>query len=224
MTRHIHEHVVPGHRLGRHVAHDPRSLAYPARVAPSLVTTIHKRHSHVLDQGDLGSCTGNAMTGLLGTDPHYRPHIHPTDNEALAVRLYGQATVLDGFDGTYPPDDTGSTGLAVAQAAKNDGLITAYTHAFGLDHALAALVLAPVIVGADWYEGFDHPDVNGTVHIAGQVRGGHEFELIGLDVERQEVLAINSWGTHWGQHGHFAFSWNDFGRLLDAQGDVTTIQ
>jgi hypothetical protein len=224
MTTRIEETPGAG-RLGRHVEHDPRSLAFPAPVADTLATTLHKRHSRVLDQGDLGSCTGNAMTGLLGTDPHYRPHTKPTDNETLAVRLYGLATQLDGFDGTYPPDDTGSTGLAVAKAAQQLGLIASYSHAFGLDHALHALVLAPVIIGVNWYDSFDKPDPHGYVDIASgaHVRGGHEFELIGLDVDRQRVQAVNSWGTGWSVRGHFEFSFNTFDRLLQEDGDCTTI-
>lgn len=224
-TRHIAETRIADKRLGRHVLHDPRSLEYPARVAPELVTTLHKRHSRILNQGDLGSCTGNAMTGLLGTEPHYRPHTHPTDNEALAVRLYSLATTLDDAPGQYPPDDTGSSGLAVAKGAQQLGLITGYAHAFGLDHALHALVLAPFIMGIDWYDSFDQPGANGLIEISpgASVRGGHELEVIGLDVERQRVRIPNSWGPDWGARGYCEMSFDTLGQLLANDGDVTTI-
>lgn len=227
LRRHITETAIVGKRLGRHVEHDERSKAFPARVA-DVVTTLHKRHSKILDQGELGSCTGNAMTGLLGTDPHYSAkHTaeNPVDNEALAVKLYEHATLLDNVDGAYPPDDTGSTGLAVAKAAQQQGLISGYAHAFGLQHALGALAVAPVIVGVNWYDSFDGPDNHGNVTISAdaQVRGGHEFELIGLDAEEQFVHAVNSWGASWGLHGNFYFSFADLDRLLAEDGDCTTV-
>lgn len=225
VTRHIQEHAIAGQRLGRHVEHDPASWDYPAARAAGLVTTLHRRHSRILDQGSLGSCTGNAITGLLGTDPHYMAHHHPTDNEALALELYELATQLDGYPGQYPPDDTGSSGLAAAKAAQQRGLIRSYAHAFGLQHALEALVLAPVIIGVNWYDSFDQPDSSGHVTISAdaQVRGGHEFELAGLDVEHSIVRAVNSWGSGWGDRGWFTFSFADLDRLLSEQGDVTTV-
>jgi hypothetical protein len=34
-------------------------------------TKVWTRRIPVLDQGDLGSCTGNAATGVLGSEPFY---------------------------------------------------------------------------------------------------------------------------------------------------------
>ena len=53
-------------RLGRHVEHDPRSRAFSAGTA-AFKTIRHLRHGKAFDQGDLGSCTGNAMAGVLIT-------------------------------------------------------------------------------------------------------------------------------------------------------------
>ncbi len=122
------ETTTAGRRLGRHVEHDARSRNFPAAVAP-ISDVKHVRHGKPFDQGDLGSCTGNAMAGALMTAPYYKAS--RTLVEANAVQLYEQATHFDRMQGTYPPDDTGSTGLAVAKAAKRDGYITAYSHAFG---------------------------------------------------------------------------------------------
>lgn len=210
------------HSLGRVVEHDPRSLAYSAERSPQLVTTLHQRIAPILDQGQLGSCTGNAMAGLLGTQPF--AGILPV-NEALAVRLYEAATRLDNVPGHYPPDDTGSSGLAVAKAAQRLGLIKSYRHAFGLAHALGALVIAPVIIGINWYDSFDAPGAGGLIAISpnAQVRGGHEVELIGLDVTAGTVRGCNSWGTAWGDQGQFTMTWRTFDQLLHEHGDVTTV-
>ncbi len=212
---------MPG-ALGRNVEHDPRSLAYAAARAPALKSVAHKRHGLPFDQGQLGSCTGNAMAGLLMTDPYW--HRGRKFTEAIAVRFYEYATTVDDAPGQYPPDDTGSSGLAVAKAAKHYGYVKTYAHAFGLQHALAALVLEPVIVGVNWYDGFDTPDPYGNVTISGSVRGGHEFELVALDIESKTVRAVNSWGISYGDGGYFTFSWADLDRLLQEQGDVTVVK
>jgi hypothetical protein len=220
VTRLIPEAIDTAHRLGRHVRHDPRSWSFQAPRADKVVTTLHERHCAPFDQGDVGSCTGNAEAGLLMTDPLYRKGRVLTEEDA--VKLYSQATHLDRVRGIFPPDDTGSSGLAVMKAARQLGYVTRYEHAFGLQPALEALVLAPVITGVNWYEGFDRPDGSGTVSISGEVRGGHEFEVVGVDAEHRTVRACNSWGTAWGDRGYFQFSWDTWDRLLHEQGDVTT--
>jgi hypothetical protein len=210
-----------GGALGRHVDHDPRSRDYPALRATPLRTTLHRRRTRPYDQGTLGSCTGNAIAGLLMTDPFWRSGRHLS--EVSAVKFYSYATAHDNVPGTYPPDDTGSTGLAAAKAARAFGYITSYRHAFGLQHTLEALTIAPVIMGAPWYEGFDEPDLHGYVRITGDIRGGHEFEVVGVDVVTHTVRACNSWGSEWGDAGYFVIPWDDVDRLLHEQGDVTTV-
>lgn len=222
-----------GGRLGRHVQHDPRSRAFGVSedlLPGGYTSAVHQVRIPVLDQGDLGSCTGNAAEAFVGCDPLYdaispqvsaRPTGDPVADEKQAVALYSAATRLDDVRGQYPPTDTGSTGVAVAKAAQKAGLISGYQHAFSLDTALKALAVSPLIVGVNWYEGFDTPDANGIVKISGSVRGGHEFLLFGIDAEQQRVLARNSWGTGWGVQGTFSFSFDDLGRLLSEDGDAT---
>lgn len=228
-----HPSEAGGGRLGRHVGHDSRSRSYAVSedlLPGSYASAVHQVRIPVLDQGDLGSCTGNAAEAFVGCDPLYdaipttvtaRPTGDPAADEKQAVALYSAATRLDDVHGQYPPTDTGSTGLAVAKAAAKYGLISGYQHAFSLDTALKALAVSPLIVGVNWYEGFDSPDKNGHVSISGQVRGGHEFLLYGIDATERVVLARNSWGASWGVQGCFSFSWDDFGRLLSEQGDAT---
>jgi hypothetical protein len=236
-VRHIPEERagVPGAgRLGRHVRHDPRSLAYlvPAQSTGTLKSVRHTRNIPVLDQGNLGSCTGNATEGALGTSPFFeaipttvlgRPTGNAQVDEDQAIALYSAATVLDSYGGSYPPTDTGSDGLSVAKAAKAAGLISGYRHATSLDAALAALAAQPVITGVNWYDSFDSPAASGLITIAkkASVRGGHEFVLDELDVENRRVWFTNSWGGGWGLLGRACIGWDDFGRLLSEQGDVT---
>lgn len=225
-TRYLPETEIPGKRLGRHVNHDDRSRAYVVvgREAWSLASVQHPREIPIFDQGALGSCTGNAAVGALGTGGLYDGiGGHAPFGEEMAVSVYSAATVIDGSPGTYKPDDTGSDGLSVAKVLKTRGYISGYRHAFSLNAALTALQDDAVITGINWYEGFDSPDSSGLVTISGSVRGGHEVVVDGIDVVKKIVWATNSWGPDWGLAGRFCFSWNDWGRLLSEQGDVTVL-
>ncbi len=209
--------------LGRHVEHDARSLQFPAPTADVLRTVLHRRQCRIYNQWYLGACTGMATSGALMTSPLWdmrKVWLY----EPAAIHFYMLATQLDGFDGVYPPTDTGSSGLAAAQAAQKLGYISGYAHAFGLDHALGAAVLQPVITGVDWYDSFDKPDSSGYVYVSrhAQVRGGHEFVVQGIDTERKLIRCANSWGLDWGDHGFFNMSWETWDFLLHNYGDVTT--
>jgi hypothetical protein len=215
-TQFIHEHEVRGKRLGRHVRHDPRSWNFPAPMAAEIVSVRHRRLVPIFNQGDLGSCTGNAAVGCLSTAP-YKHKGKETD----AIAVYKAATKLDRIRGTYPPDDTGSSGLAAMKALRQMGWIEAYTHAFGLKSALRALVLRPGITGIAWRSGCDNPDKDGVVRYSGPVRGGHELELVGIDLEKKLVWFANCWGPTWGKKGYFAMSFDDYGSALSDHGDAT---
>jgi hypothetical protein len=208
-------------RLGRHVEHDPRSKSFPAPRATTLKTVRHQRNVPIFDQGQLGSCTGNAAVGMWSTQK-----FQGQGDEAMAVSVYSEATHIDGIPSAYPPDDTGSSGLAVMRTLFARKLIKGYCHAFGLDHVLASLVNAPGITGITWLTGCDSPDANGVVSYSGTVRGGHEIELIGLDLDASAeggglVWFANSWGTGWGLNGYFAMTFADYGKALADNGDAT---
>lgn len=216
-------------RLGRHVEHDAQSLAFMVDHVMSLVATpirtkVWTRFSPILNQGDLGSCTGNAMTGWLGCAPNVSDtRAAIAFDEGFAVGLYEDATRLDNFPGQYPPDDTGSSGLAVAKAAKARGLIHSYLHARTTLGMVRALMHAPVIIGIPWYDSFDTPDINGRVHLKAnaRVRGGHELLVRGFDVNTQEFVIDNSWGPGWGQDGSFLMPIAVWNVLRSQQADVT---
>jgi hypothetical protein len=209
-------------RYGRLVEHDEASKLYPASTS-TLVDVLHEHVGPVLDQGQVGSCTGNAAAQALNTRPLYVTGRRLL-NEADAVGIYSWATHHDGFPGIFPPTDTGSSGLAVAKALhKSLGLISGYRHAFGLAHALGALVTAPVIIGTPWTDVMEEPDDDGTIHFAGSIRGGHETCLVGIDVEGQRVRGLNSWSSSWGDEGFYWLSWDDLGELLHDHGDATIL-
>jgi hypothetical protein len=222
---------VPGKPLGRKIEHDERSRAYAyapkAKIARKSVR--HHRTGPVLDQGDVGSCTGNATIGALCSGNLYDELVKyigtktPMCDEKTALALYSAATRLDSFPGAYPPDDTGSSGLAVAKAAQQAGWLSGYSHAFSADDALDALCSQPIIVGVDWYEGFDNPSPDGECRPSGQVRGGHELCVDEIDVENERVWFTNSWSAAWGIEGRAWWSWATFSKLLARDGDATIL-
>lgn len=208
-------------RYGRHVEHDEASKLFPAATRP-LADVFHEHVGPILDQGQLGSCTGNAAAQALNTRPLYVTGRRLL-GEGDAVAIYSWATHHDGIKGVFPPDDTGSSGLAVAKALHALGLIVGYRHAFGLAHTLGALTVAPVIIGTVWTDAMEEPDADGTIHFEGSVMGGHETCLVGIDVEGQRVRGLNSWSESWGDGGFYWLSWNDLGELLHDQGDATVL-
>lgn len=233
-TQRLEEHRFPGRPLGRHIEHDElsRGHAFAEEFGfNSLRDVMHKRHGSAFNQGYLGSCTGNATGGAVNTEPLHEMQKQLT--EADAVKIYELATQLDGFPGVYPPDDTGSSGLAAAKAAKQLGYISGYQHAFSIGQALSALQIGPTITGMNWYEGFDNPDINtGLVEISGQIRGGHEVEEVGFVVKHtlddSLIILENSWGIHWGvviggMKGRFCMTVRTKKELMAQQGDTTIL-
>lgn len=219
------------HPLGRHVNHDPRSLAFRVAEAPAsnLRSVTWARRVPIFDQGELGSCTGNASVGVLGTDPFFGtlPDSSRADrgmDETFAIGVYSDATIVDPFSGTYPTTDTGSDGLSVAKVLTTRGLISGYQHCTSLTAVITALQSGPVITGTNWYDSFDDPDSNGRVTIepTAVVRGGHEYECVGVDLEQQLLHFAQSWGTTWGARGYFNMGFSDYERLLSEDGDATS--
>jgi len=217
----ISEVVVPDKRLGRHYVYDSRSAAYPyKRRAVDLAAVLHNRDIAILDQGNVGSCTGNAMDGCLGTDPLFATLPSLVLDESEALNLYSAAESIDG-DGPYPPNDNGSSGTSVMQAALEAKLISGYTHALTLADMQDALQSVPVIIGINWYSSFDSPSSNGTISItrSAYIRGGHEVLVRGDDPSAMRLFADNSWGAAWGVNGSFLIPYDVMTRLLAEQGD-----
>jgi hypothetical protein len=215
----IAEQVAPGKRLGRHIVHDPRSRDFPAQSAPAIISVVHNAVGLPLDQGDIGSCTANALCGALNSAPDYTSG--PPRTEQNAITLYEVETKLEGQP--YPPNDPGGSGLEVCKAAQQLGWISSYQHAFGIENALLALVLRPVITGINWYTSFDAPAADGRVAIAAgaTVRGGHEVVGDGIDASNRLVWFWNSWGIGFGVGGRFCMSFDTWQQLLGETGDVT---
>ena len=211
------------HGLGRLVEHDPLSRNFGHEAAKELArkTTLWEHHAPVLDQGQLGSCTGNGLTQCLNTDffAPSRPGRYLDEHDA--IMLYSKATHLDSFPGSYPPDDTGSSGNAVCKAGRALGYLSGWRWTFSWASFLSAIQTQPLIVGTAFYAGMENPDHYGFVRPTGGVVGGHEYLCLGVDFGSNSLTFLNSWGASWGLNGRFHMTFSDYKRLLADHGDVT---
>lgn len=227
------------YHLGRHREHDDLNWLSRWRGAPSRqLDTIWSIEAPVLNQGATESCTGNAMAQLLNTDKFSESRKEKHNNtyltEADALSLYSQATFISGIGGGmhWPPDDVGSTGPAVAQAAENDGYITNFQHCFSWAAFLSAIESQPVMLGTLWTDSMYTANVDGTVTVGplndDTVAGGHEYMCRGVLHSEQLVLCRNSWSDQWNPStlgfklpGEFYLHFADLQTLLSNAGDIT---
>ena len=217
-------------KLGRKVEHDPRSKDYPfARLLPrklTLKTILHRHDGPVLDQGNVGACTGYSGADIMNYSKYAvgrkrakqsRDYLFGPD----AMGLYRRATILDGFPGSYPPDDTGSSGLAVAKAMIEHGYITSYRWIFSPEELQQALMVTPVMAGTWWFSDMFNPVGRlAKVTPTGDKVGGHEYTIFGQNFTGKYYTCLNHWGPNWGARGIFRVSFDDMHALLKDDGDV----
>lgn len=215
-------------RLKRNIKHDPRSLNYLVKAKPlkALQSTDWPVFISPLDQGQLGSCVPNAGTAWLATGAAWpvSQKLKLQLNESFAVEAYHDVTATDDYQGTYPPDDTGSDGLSLAKVWQSRGYIDRYDHAINLEGLLTAMQTQAVITGTTWHEDQFNPDSDGRLRITGQSAGGHEYLLHRVDMTERKIWMRNSWGNDWGLSGDAYYTFDDFEQLCFGDyGDVTVM-
>lgn len=207
-------------RLGRHVVHDPasRGFAYPAAVDRStwVSKTIRIFDPSPNPNQSIGNCTMCAKAMQLNAAGNRVSGV--TLNMDWAVKGYEWETAHDNFPGTYPPDDTGSSGLWSAKTAQHLGVGGAYTWLFGgADQVVQAVMAGDVVsVGTRWDQQMFHPDAAGIVHPGGTVAGGHQWAVHGYDHKR-DLVRGRCW---WGSFRDFWIARGDLAALLADNGDA----
>ncbi len=220
--------------LGRHVNLDSWSKRYALQ--PAAVPVVSKRHAQfigILDQGQVGSCTGNASTSCAYHEPFYTsgdPGWRYSPDESGAQSWYHDNTVGDSYPGIWEPDDTGSDGLTSSKVAKWAGVCSGYQAALDLDSSLQALMSAPGITGIPWFNSMFTAGSDGllTVDMSSGLAGGHELvvdEVVAVDAPGNgtgELLVggDNSWNKSWGALGRYYLRASDWWKLRQQQGDV----
>lgn len=209
-------------RLGRHVVHDPRSLGYPFRAdtGPRKDMSLRVYGPKPRPRQEIGCCTGvDACVKMDTAGNRVRGAVLDMDD---AVRIYSRATQLDPWPGTYPPDDSGSSGLAAAKASVEFGLVDRYEWVFnGTGGILAALAAGhPVGVGTWWLQNMFNVDrQTGLIDVSGPRAGGHQWTVTGYRRGYDAFIGQCWWGSDWGIAGKFLIRRRDLDTLLADDGD-----
>jgi hypothetical protein len=226
------------HLLGRQMVHDSRSRAFPL-MAPGEVDrpAWRDRMVRVYDprpnpEQVVGCCTGVAKCVQFNAVGNRVAGV--VLGMADAERLYSAASALDPFPGSWPPEDTGSSGLASARVARSEGLGGEYRWLFGgADEVVSAVCSGLVVsVGTWWHADMFGPsggafDGRPVVTPTGGLAGGHQWAARGYDLSRDLVLGRCWWGDFqefWVSRAHLDDLLRDGGdahvqdRVLPGQG------
>jgi C1A family cysteine protease len=185
------------------------------------------------DQGQLGSCTANAIAGALqflqGAKPE--PLVMPSRlfiyyNERVmegTVDSDAGAEIMDGIKavnakGVCPesewPYDVAQFATPPTDACYTDALQELLLEYLSIDNTVlddlkAALVQGPVVFGFTVYDSFESDAVaqSGIVPMPDlsteSVLGGHAVLAVGYSDGTKVFRCRNSWGPAWGQGGYF---------------------
>ncbi|WP_297426300.1 C1 family peptidase [Clostridium sp.] len=201
---------------------------------------LRKYLSPVVDQGDLGSCTANAIASGLG---EYLQKVSKKQFTPLSrLELYWWERFLEGNvnqdsgaeirDGMkifnqlgispekdYPYDIAAFTNQPSPQAIIDASVfkISSYHRVQNLNYLKTSLAEGlPVVTGILVYESFESKTVarNGVVPMPDpkkeQLLGGHAVLAVGYIDKKQQVIMRNSWSTKWGDRGYFYLPYDYF--------------
>ncbi len=214
---------------------DHRDLLYSQvrAVPPSLPVSVDLRPkcSPVENQGQLGSCTANALAGALEflelesrtlfTDLsrlfiYYNERVieHTIKSDSGAQIRDGVKTLAK--QGVCPEKkwpyviskfEFKPSPACYTEAKKH--IITSYHRILTLDEMRTCLAEGyPFVFGFTVYESFESLEVSRTGIVdmpesSERVVGGHAVLGVGYNDEQRRFVVRNSWGKDWGQGGYF---------------------
>ncbi|TMF36159.1 MAG: peptidase [Chloroflexi bacterium] len=211
-----HLYAAPAHYL----------LALPASV------DLRSKCPPVYDQGNLGSCTANAIAGAIEFDRKKqrmrdfvpsRLFIYYNERRIEGtVSIDSGAMIRDGIksvasDGVcpepeWPYDIAKFTKRPTAQCYKDARLDRAVSYQRlvpDVNQMKGCLASGyPFVFGFTVYESFETDAVRRTGHApmprpGERAVGGHAVTAVGYDHAKQWFLVRNSWGAGWGMKGYF---------------------
>lgn len=209
--------------LGRNILHDSRSRAFPLSAVTGAVdrSTWRDKAIRVYDpipnpNQAVGCCTGVAKCTQFNSVGNRKTGV--VLNMRDAERIYSRNTEIDPWGGSWPPDDTGSSGLASCKTAVEFGLGAEYRWIFGgADEVIQNVMQGRAIsVGSYWYWDMFELDSQNRVRATGGIAGGHQYVIRGYNKSRDWVLG-RCW---WGSFKDFWMSRSDLDMLLRQDGDA----
>lgn len=216
----------PDHRDFLYRAIKPRGLELPP------IVDLRNGCPPIVNQGDLGSCTANALAGVLGYDEIYnkitpffpasRLFIYFNERDLEGTIYYDSgASLRDGIktladlgycsENEYPYNPDVFTQKPPDQCYKDalDRRITSYYSLDTKEDIMNCLASGfPVVIGISVFSSFESEDVTktGIVPMPNDDEnnlGGHAVCVVGYDLNRQVFIVRNSWGEEWGDKGYF---------------------
>lgn len=214
---------------------DQRDILYTAvRAVPAVLppaVDLRPLCSPIEDQGNLGSCTANALVGALEflekKDKvrvvnlsrlfiYYNERVieHSVKSDSGAMIRDGIKTLKN--QGVCAerkwPYVISKFAAKPGPPCYKDGLehqITSYQRILTLDQMRACLAEGfPFVFGFTVYESFESQQVaqSGVVNMpqtGERVVGGHAVLGVGYNDAEKRFIVRNSWGPHWGMKGYF---------------------
>ena len=215
-------------------ARDHLYAAPPAYLSnlPAKVDLRDQCPKEIYDQGQLGSCTGNAIAaafefGLLKQklEDFMPSRLFIYYNERVIEGTVGSdsgAQIRDGIKSVakqgvcpeteWPYDISQFTDQPPASCYQHalEHQVTSYQRVAQIPNQMKGCLAHgfPFVLGFTVYESFESDEVakTGVVPMPAsgeQVLGGHAVLAVGYDDAAQRFVVRNSWGESWGQGGYF---------------------
>jgi len=210
---------------------DQRDKIYQAPARIPLSVDLRPQDTPIYDQGQLGSCTANAIAGHL--DFNRKKQGESTINPSRLFIYYNERASQNTVD-----SDSGASIRESAKTVKNQGTVpevqwpydiskftdkptpTLYAEAVNYE-ALSYLSIKrslnefkgclsegfPFVIGISVYESFETSTVAQTGIIpmpkkAEKLLGGHALMVVGYDDSKEWFIVRNSWSESWGDKGY----------------------
>ena len=215
-------------------SYDPRDYQFTPRAGLTLpiVVDLSPHCSAVEDQGNLGSCTGNAIVGAL----EYLENLNKVQFVDLSrlfvyyneryiegtVKSDSGAEIRDGIKSIaqwgvctealwpYHIDQFRKRPNAACFSDAYARRAVRYSRVSQNPQAIMQCLASgvPIVIGIQVYSSFESDAVakSGMVPMPKpkeQLLGGHAVLAVGYDLNKKLVKVRNSWGGAWGDHGYF---------------------
>ena len=235
---------------------DHRDLMYSA-IAPQLAQLPNKvdlrpKCSPIENQGNLGSCTANALAGAVeflelkdGVPLVTVSRLFIYYNERViegTVKADSGAFIRDGIkslakqgvcpEAEWPYKVAGfkkkPTAKCYKDAKKHE--ITSYHRISTTDEMRTCLADGfPFVFGFTVYEAFESAAVakSGVLNMPApdeKVMGGHAVMAVGYDDSQNRFIIRNSWDTNWGMQGYFTMPYDYLDSTKNLADDFWTIR